>query len=326
MSSSEVESLDPATVAFLLDASVLTAAPSITRGKDGHWAHPGVPWEQLDEYPTAPFFAAWGYEIRLDLMRNTYDEEHPIMAAYLEGESYLAWEPVAPTGRGWFLVSIHDTEDGPVAWYARTRFDRLADALQLEHMRRSDALDANRYRALRALCEGAVGAAISVNEHRLSYEAQPHESGACHVQWYPDTPVGFHTMGGATFDAMADAVVAEVSQTAGCADPQPCAGQLPAPSDTQTNDDNDHSEHARGVAGGSPAGAVDWRGTAVGDAEPADDRGAEHRAAVPCTLGDGAACEGAGAPDGSSAGSAGLTGELIPAAPSDASVSEVSRG
>lgn len=72
--------------------------------------------------------------------------------------------------------------------------------------------DAMRYRALRALCESSVGALVSVNEHRLYYDDQPPTDGvgagcACYVQFYPDTPVGFCTIGGDTFDAMADAVV-----------------------------------------------------------------------------------------------------------------------
>lgn len=31
------------------------------------------------------------------------------------------WQPTPPNGNGWFLVSVNDTEDGPVAWWAKSR-------------------------------------------------------------------------------------------------------------------------------------------------------------------------------------------------------------
>lgn len=79
---------------------------------------------------------------------------------------------------------------------------------------RNDERDAARYRALRDICERSVGAYLSVREHRLVYEDQPHEFGAVYLQVYPDTPCGFTVLGGATFDEMMDAVVAADSDTA----------------------------------------------------------------------------------------------------------------
>jgi hypothetical protein len=29
------------------------------------------------------------------------------------------WEPHRPEGDGWFCLAIHDTDDGPVCWWAR---------------------------------------------------------------------------------------------------------------------------------------------------------------------------------------------------------------
>lgn len=31
------------------------------------------------------------------------------------------WEPGKPDGNGWFCLAIHDTDDGPVCWWARRR-------------------------------------------------------------------------------------------------------------------------------------------------------------------------------------------------------------
>ena len=32
---------------------------------------------------------------------------------------YSYWEPDRPKGEDWFCLAIHDTEDGPVCWWAR---------------------------------------------------------------------------------------------------------------------------------------------------------------------------------------------------------------
>ncbi len=39
--------------------------------------------------------------------------------ALRDTDSIAAWEPTPPAGDGWVPLSIHDTEDGPVAWYVR---------------------------------------------------------------------------------------------------------------------------------------------------------------------------------------------------------------
>lgn len=31
------------------------------------------------------------------------------------------WQPTPPDGNEWFLISINDTEDGPVAWWAKEK-------------------------------------------------------------------------------------------------------------------------------------------------------------------------------------------------------------
>jgi NTP pyrophosphatase (non-canonical NTP hydrolase) len=111
--------LDHETVRFFLTRPEITEAPSITRSQFGHWNHPGVEWEKIDEYPVGPFFRAWGYELCVVRMRDEHDEESPLTVAYFEGDSFLPWVPEPPVGQGWVLVSIHDNEDGPVAWYVR---------------------------------------------------------------------------------------------------------------------------------------------------------------------------------------------------------------
>ncbi len=40
-----------------------------------------------------------------------YFESHDADCSY--------WEPERPEGEGWFCLAIHDTDDGPVCWWAR---------------------------------------------------------------------------------------------------------------------------------------------------------------------------------------------------------------
>ncbi len=38
-----------------------------------------------------------------------------------DGPDISAWEPERPEGDGWFIGSIHDTEDGPVCVWMRNK-------------------------------------------------------------------------------------------------------------------------------------------------------------------------------------------------------------
>ncbi|ENZ4931634.1 hypothetical protein ACNBFU_005418, partial [Escherichia coli] len=38
-----------------------------------------------------------------------------------DGPDIAAWEPERPEGEGWFVGSIHDTEDGPVCVWLRNK-------------------------------------------------------------------------------------------------------------------------------------------------------------------------------------------------------------
>lgn len=73
-------------------------------------------------------------------------------------------------------------------------FKRLKAAEELE-------ADAARYRWLRDTLMGAVGGMLVVNEDRLYYQAV---EVPVRLQWYPDTPVGFHLAEGATVDEVID--------------------------------------------------------------------------------------------------------------------------
>ncbi|MDA5499862.1 hypothetical protein, partial [Yersinia aleksiciae] len=69
-----------------------------------------------------------------------------LQAAYDTGDCNLnIWQPKPPAGDGWFMGSIHDTEDGPVCYWLRpiecdpkalaAHFDNCyADAFKTEHL------------------------------------------------------------------------------------------------------------------------------------------------------------------------------------------------
>lgn len=43
------------------------------------------------------------------------DAPPQVITAWENGASDISdWQPSAPAGEGWFIGSIHDTEDGPV--------------------------------------------------------------------------------------------------------------------------------------------------------------------------------------------------------------------
>ena len=97
----------------------------VIRDEDGWFSHPQYftepEWEGVDCMTQAEF--------------DKYIAERGIETATtsLEGDDYEAherycddgqvdcsgWEPSRPAGEGWFVLSIHDTEDGPICVWGR---------------------------------------------------------------------------------------------------------------------------------------------------------------------------------------------------------------
>lgn len=101
-------------------------------------SHPAVPY--LDEgvnYET--FFAAFGIDAAFIHMENdvagdTYDRYFASNSA-----NCSMWTPSAPTGDGWLLLEIYDTEDGPVALYVREKKPESMRERWKREKRESDA-------------------------------------------------------------------------------------------------------------------------------------------------------------------------------------------
>jgi hypothetical protein len=109
---------------------MLTAEP-VARDTYGEWTHPALldlfarGGEEREQVP-ADEWNAWkadhGIETDFNFMESELDPDHPACIRYFEeGDPvFVGWEPESP-GEEWHLLSIHDTEDGPVAvWYRAT--------------------------------------------------------------------------------------------------------------------------------------------------------------------------------------------------------------
>lgn len=101
----------------------LITAMEPQRDECGFWTHPDY-FEPADgrEFGTPGEHAAWLDAHRVvGLLKWLEDEVTDEQMEALEaGEfDYSQWNPTPPAGDGWFIASIHDTEDGPVCYWLR---------------------------------------------------------------------------------------------------------------------------------------------------------------------------------------------------------------
>jgi hypothetical protein len=95
----------------------------ITRDSYGNYQHPELPDFDGSECITKDMRDDWQSEMDFNLVINTMDcevdEDHPAWVHYFENgdAGFGEWDPEAPSADA-VLLSIHDTEDGPVAWWA----------------------------------------------------------------------------------------------------------------------------------------------------------------------------------------------------------------
>lgn len=100
------------------------------RDREGYWTHPGMP-----AIETSAQFDAWQAEQGFECSVVMLDGDDGIGAQdagerYAEGDTdILAWQPSKPEGEGWFIVSIHDTEDGPACVWVRPKVEMVENNL-----------------------------------------------------------------------------------------------------------------------------------------------------------------------------------------------------
>lgn len=96
----------------------------IQRDSQGQFWHPDLPFpdgaeDSSDDVDISAEIHKQGYEYARIL------GDCPEEIAEKGDETYWAWlrawEPEPPTGDGWLLACIADTEDGPAAWFVRPK-------------------------------------------------------------------------------------------------------------------------------------------------------------------------------------------------------------
>lgn len=107
-------------VALIASGQMRIERTPVVRDADGYWTHPHLP--EFSENTSAKTLTDWEatqeLESRIVMFEDEAPEGHPY---YATGSTNISdWHPTRPEGDGWFLLSIHDTENnGPMAWFAR---------------------------------------------------------------------------------------------------------------------------------------------------------------------------------------------------------------
>ncbi|MES3022728.1 MAG: hypothetical protein V4857_14205 [Pseudomonadota bacterium] len=101
--------------------TALICPSPVNRDPSGWWTHPDFPeFEEGEEDSCKAWLAEQGLATSYSLLEHE-DDTHPSYVGYYEnsGADVSEWHPAPPTGDGWFPLSIHDTEDGPVFVWVR---------------------------------------------------------------------------------------------------------------------------------------------------------------------------------------------------------------
>ncbi|WP_137009579.1 hypothetical protein [Aquitalea aquatilis] len=93
------------------------ASVEIERDQYGTWSHPALPRTDDESFDIRAWLKKYGYESATEWMEHDAPQEQ--VDAYFSGGHFSNWNPTPPIENGWFLVLITDTEDGPVAVFAR---------------------------------------------------------------------------------------------------------------------------------------------------------------------------------------------------------------
>lgn len=97
----------------------LIEAVEVVRDETGMFQHPDMPdFDEGDGEKCKAWIAEQGLAVGMvsleyadEAIANRYFESNDPDCSY--------WEPDRPDGEGWFCLAIHDTDDGPVCWWAR---------------------------------------------------------------------------------------------------------------------------------------------------------------------------------------------------------------
>lgn len=90
----------------------------VIRDDMGCWTHPAWPDDGDECAILKSWFAEHGLEFFIVELENDNEE---LAGRWFEDGlcDCTTWEPTMPDGDGWFIFSIHDTEDGPICVWVR---------------------------------------------------------------------------------------------------------------------------------------------------------------------------------------------------------------
>lgn len=91
----------------------------VIRDENGMFQHPNMPdFDEGDGEKCKQWIAEQGMAVAMVSIE--YADEAVSERYFAAGDPDCSyWEPDRPDGEGWFCLAIHDTDDGPVCWWAR---------------------------------------------------------------------------------------------------------------------------------------------------------------------------------------------------------------
>lgn len=103
-------------------ASILVQPFPAERDSEGWWSHPHY-LSEFDDEVSQEQFDDWcrRHQVETKITHMESDVDFEVFDAYMtDGQvDCSAWEIRHPDDAGWFILSIHDTEDGPVCVWGR---------------------------------------------------------------------------------------------------------------------------------------------------------------------------------------------------------------
>ena len=101
------------------EIKLIQPAP-VVRDEYGMFQHPDLPdFEEGDGEKCKAWIERQGLQLVMAYLETDAPEE--IADRYFASDEPHCgyWEPGKPESDGWFCLAIHDTDDGPVCWWAR---------------------------------------------------------------------------------------------------------------------------------------------------------------------------------------------------------------
>lgn len=110
----------------------------VERDQFGFWTHPNYP--DLADNCSSNEAQETLRRLGLELQTVFMESDAPRLYDFARSDQrYSEWIPTRPEGSGWFVLSIHDTENGPVCQYVRPLAESLSpidlDAAAEQHER-----------------------------------------------------------------------------------------------------------------------------------------------------------------------------------------------